>query len=78
MKIELEKQNQHFLVILLFCLGAFFANNNFLPADLMESRNLATAQEMIHTGNYMPAPPPNPPPNGPPLPAAPLMPAWPN
>jgi len=53
MKIELEKQNQHFLVILLFCLGAFFANNNFLPADLMESRNLATAQEMIHTGNYM-------------------------
>lgn len=41
------------LIILAVCFFAFFINNNIIPADLMESRNLATAQEMVRTGNYL-------------------------
>lgn len=43
----------HYLFILVICFFAFFVNNQIIPADLMESRNLATAQEMIHTDNYL-------------------------
>ncbi|MDR2037402.1 MAG: glycosyltransferase family 39 protein [Bacteroidales bacterium] len=41
------------LLIVTVCFFAFFINNNIIPADLMESRNLATAQEMLRTGNYL-------------------------
>ena len=41
------------LIIIAVCFFAFFINNNPFPADLMESRNLATAQEMVRTGNYL-------------------------
>ena len=41
------------LIIAVVCFFAFFVNNTIIPADLMESRNLATAQEMVRTGNYM-------------------------
>lgn len=44
---------KHSLIIIIVCFFAFFANNSFLPADLMESRNLATAQEMVTQGNYL-------------------------
>lgn len=49
------KQNYtiHYLIILIVCFFAFFVNNQVIPADLMESRNLATAQEMIQTDNYL-------------------------
>lgn len=40
-------------LILLVSFFAFFVNNRIVPADLMESRNLATAQEMVRTGNYL-------------------------
>lgn len=43
----------HYLFIIVVCFFAFFVNNQIIPADLMESRNLATAQEMIHTDNYL-------------------------
>ncbi|MFR9165479.1 MAG: ArnT family glycosyltransferase [Dysgonomonas sp.] len=43
----------HYLIILIVCLFAFFVNNQVIPADLMESRNLATAQEMVHEKNYL-------------------------
>lgn len=43
----------HYLFIIIVCFFAFFINNQVIPADLMESRNLATAQEMIHTDNYL-------------------------
>lgn len=42
-----------YLAIAIVCFFAFFVNNNILPADLMESRNLATAEEMVRTGNYL-------------------------
>lgn len=41
------------LTILVVSFFAFFINNRVIPADLMESRNLATAQEMVRTGNYL-------------------------
>lgn len=50
MKID---SKYHYLIIGVVCFFTFFIHNNTLPADLMESRNLATAQEMVHTGNYL-------------------------
>lgn len=48
-----EKHVPYPLIILIVCFFAFFANNSFIPADLMEARNLATAQEMVTQGNYL-------------------------
>lgn len=42
-----------YVIIIAVCFFAFFINNSILPADIMESRNLATAQEMVNTGNYL-------------------------
>lgn len=46
-------QSKSIIILLAVCFFAFFINNNIIPADLMESRNLATAQEMVRTGNYL-------------------------
>lgn len=43
----------HYIIMAVVCCFAFFINNQIIPADLMESRNLATAQEMVRTGNYL-------------------------
>ncbi|MCD8073051.1 MAG: glycosyltransferase family 39 protein [Alistipes sp.] len=43
----------YYLLIIIVSFCAFFVNNHIVPADLMESRNLATAQEMARTGNYL-------------------------
>ncbi|MCC8035872.1 MAG: glycosyltransferase family 39 protein [Rikenellaceae bacterium] len=43
----------YYLLIIVVSFCAFFVNNHIVPADLMESRNLATAQEMARTGNYL-------------------------
>ena len=43
----------HYIIMVVVCCFAFFINNQVIPADLMESRNLATAQEMVRTGNYL-------------------------
>ena len=43
----------HYLLIAIVCCFSFFINNQIIPADLMESRNLATAQEMVRTDNYL-------------------------
>lgn len=43
----------HLGLIIIVSIFAFFINNQVVPADLMEARNLATAQEMVCTGNYL-------------------------
>lgn len=43
----------HCLILVIVCFFTFFLNNSLIPADLMESRNLATAQEMVKEGNYL-------------------------
>ncbi|MDH6353972.1 4-amino-4-deoxy-L-arabinose transferase-like glycosyltransferase [Dysgonomonas sp. PH5-45] len=54
MKItRLTVGQQHYLIILIVSFFAFFVNNHIIPADLMESRNLATAQEMVHSSDFL-------------------------
>lgn len=43
----------HYGIISIVCFFSFFIHNQIIPADLMESRNLATAQEMVKYGNYL-------------------------
>lgn len=43
----------HYGIIFVVCFFSFFINNQIIPADLMESRNLVTAQEMVKYGNYL-------------------------
>ena len=51
---EKEKSNSfYYIIIVIVCFFAFFIHNTAIPADLMESRNLATAQEMVREGNYL-------------------------
>lgn len=40
-------------IIFIVCFFAFFINNNVIPASTAEARNLATAQEMLRTHNYL-------------------------
>ena len=47
------KRYLHIGMILIVCFFSFFVNNQVIPADLMEARNLATAQEMVGYGNYL-------------------------
>jgi len=51
----ISRQNllMQYLLIIVTCFFAFFVNNQVIPADIMEARNLATAQEMVRTGNYL-------------------------
>lgn len=43
----------HIGIIIVVSVFSFFIHNSMIPADLMESRNLATAQEMVTYGNYL-------------------------
>ena len=43
----------HYGIIIVVCFFSFFVHNHIIPADIMESRNLATAQEMVKYGNYL-------------------------
>lgn len=46
-----ELRNVFLLVV--FCLITFFANRAALPTDIMESRNIITAREMVSDGNWL-------------------------
>ena len=51
--IKTDRNLFYYSILLVVCFFAFFINNDIIPADLMESRNLATAQEMVRNGNYL-------------------------
>lgn len=55
MDYEYKTRNSslYLLLILIVCFFTFFLNNQVIPADIMEARNLATAQEMVSEGNYL-------------------------
>jgi len=55
MEGSINSQNRyiHYLIIVVVSFFAFIVNNHVIPADLMESRNLATAQEMVRNDNYL-------------------------
>ncbi|MEG1580725.1 MAG: glycosyltransferase family 39 protein [Bacteroidaceae bacterium] len=44
---------QEIIILFAVSLITLVVNNGVLPADIMESRNLVTAQEMVETGNYL-------------------------
>lgn len=51
--LETKNNPFYYIIIIIICFFSFFINNNVVPADYMESRNLATAQEMVQYGNYL-------------------------
>lgn len=40
-------------LLVVFCMITFFANRAALPTDIMESRNIITAREMVSDGNWL-------------------------
>ena len=46
----MSRSTKIFLVVI--CLITFFANIGALPTDIMESRNIITAREMVNDGNW--------------------------
>lgn len=42
-----------FILVACVCLLAFFVNNDTLTPDIMESRNIITAREMVYDGNWI-------------------------
>lgn len=51
--MKIEKKNIYMLLLTVFCLITFFANRASLPTDIMESRNIVTAREMVSDGNWL-------------------------
>ena len=49
----MQKNYIHYLFILVVCWFAFFVNNGSVYEDIMESRNLVTAHEMIEYDNWL-------------------------
>lgn len=47
------KRARHGIILLLLCLCTFFVNNGYLNTDIMESRNIVTAREMVYDGNWL-------------------------
>lgn len=43
----------HTFILLVVCIAAFFINNDVFPTDIMESRNIVTAREMVYDGHWM-------------------------
>ncbi len=49
----MQRNYIHYLFILIVCCFAFFVNNGAVYEDIMESRNLVTAHEMIEYDNWL-------------------------
>ncbi len=43
----------HVFFLLLVCYFSFFVHNRVIYADIMESRNLVTAREIVMEGNWL-------------------------
>lgn len=46
-------KKQYLFLLVGFCLITFFANLRALPTDIMESRNIITAREIVSDGNWL-------------------------
>lgn len=49
----MTRQNTQILIILLVMIFTFIVNNNVLDTNIMESRNLTTAREILGKGNWL-------------------------
>ena len=52
MKMDIKKYKSPLLVIVI-CFIAFFVNNDVIVPDIMESRNIVTAREMVYDGHWI-------------------------
>lgn len=52
MKMDIGKYKGPLLAIVV-CFVAFFVNNDVIVPDIMESRNIVTAREMVYDGNWI-------------------------
>ena len=41
------------LLVIVICFIAFFVNNDVIVPDIMESRNIVTAREMVYDGHWI-------------------------
>lgn len=46
-------ENKYVLLAFIVCLAAFFANNHVIKPDIMESRNIIAAREMVYDGHWL-------------------------
>lgn len=46
-------KKKHYLLLVVFVLITFFANRSALPTDIMETRNIVTAREMVEEGHWL-------------------------
>lgn len=53
MKRILETEKVKFALVCLVCLAAFFVNNHVFTPDIMESRNIITAREMVYEDHWL-------------------------
>lgn len=52
--LERERVNRlHIVILAVVCFVAFFVNNRVFYTDIMESRNIITAREMVYDGHWM-------------------------
>lgn len=49
----MSRNRFHILFLLVICYFSFFVNNRVIFADIMESRNLVTAREIVSDGNWL-------------------------
>lgn len=52
-RLQATPSHKAIVLLALLCFVAFFANNGFLRPDIMETRNLETAREMVEGGNWL-------------------------
>lgn len=50
---NLNTEKIRMILICLVCLAAFFVNNRVITPDIMESRNIITAREMVYEGHWL-------------------------
>lgn len=51
--MKIESKHLGAVVALAVCVITFFAHNEVITPDIMESRNIITAREMVHDGNWL-------------------------
>ena len=49
----LRRGNWKMVIMCMVCLTTFFANNHVITPDIMESRNIITAREMVYEGHWL-------------------------
>ena len=53
LRSQAAKPRKAVLLLALLCIVAFFVNNGLLRPDIMETRNLETAREMVEGGDWL-------------------------